>query len=344
MSSYPEHARPLCPVCQTEQIRQRGAKQCGKCGKNPHWSVDADREAATVVKGYEWAWAEWLRYIRASAERYTGPARRPAKVGRQKVLIASDLHIPFQDRAAVADLFTREANADLAIFAGDLYDAYAISRFLKYEQVPLETELAELTVFMEHASQTWPRVILLEGNHGLARFQKQLLDRLPAEMVKAVQFLAGGELSLLAACAKRFPNISIASTKVDRLRLDWFFQQGDLIVCHAEKFSVVPGSAMRKLEEWFSDQARSLHLAPWRVLMQAHTHQQFKCPWHGTERLLMETMCLSGLHGYQVQARVGGRPQVRGWITLEQIDGVTDPNSIRDFNWDLEQAFLGRAA
>jgi len=339
MSQYPEHARPLCPLCGTERIRQRGAKRCVKCARDPHWhDRDADN-SSQIAKGYEWAWAEWQRYVRASSERYTGPAKRPVKVGRQKILVASDLHIPFHERAAVADLFHLTADADLAIFAGDLQDSYAISKFRKYEHVPLETELAELTLFLEQASQTWPRVLLLEGNHGLARFQKQLLDRLPEEMIKAVQFLAGGNLSLLAACARRFPNVSIAATKVGTHAVDWLYQQGDLVVCHAEKFSIVPGSAMRKLEEWLSDMSPSLGLAPFRVVLQAHTHQQSAFLWHGGERLLMETMCLSGLHGYQLEARCSGRPQARGWITLDQCDGVTDPNSIRAFNWDLEQGF-----
>ncbi|MDD5366958.1 MAG: metallophosphoesterase [Gallionellaceae bacterium] len=344
MSQYPEGKGPLCPLCGLERIKQRGAKRCQKCARDPHWHERDAEAAGQIAKGYEWAWAEWQRYIRAATDRYAGPAKRPVRIGRQKILVASDLHIPFQERAAVAEMFTAAADCDLAIFAGDLQDSYAISRFLKYEHVPLETELGELTVFLEHASQTWPRVILLEGNHGLARFQKQLLDRLPEEMIKAVQFLAGGNLSLLAACAKRFPNVSVGSTTVDRHRLDWLYQVGDLLVCHAEKFSIVPGSAMRKLEEWLTDMTRTLGLAPWRVVLQAHTHQHLKMPWHGTDRLLLETMCLSGLHGYQIQARIGGRPQQRGWITLEQVDGVTDPNSVRDFNWDLEQAFREHAA
>jgi hypothetical protein len=34
-------------------------------------------------------------------------------------------------------------------------------------------------------------------------------------------------------------------------------------------------------------------------------------------------------HGYQLQAKIMGRPQRTGYVLLEQTSGVTDINSVR---------------
>lgn len=326
-TSLPEHLQPTCTVCNRNKIKAKGSKQCAQCRFHPGWHLPkpetADLPAPTY---YEDAWAEWRRWIGAAHERYTGPAsRQPGS--RQKILIASDPHCPFQDKQYVAEMFEDTRDCDLAIFAGDIMDSYGLSRFLKYEQVPIEAEVAEVTTFLEQASQQYPRVILLEGNHGQARLEKQLLA-LDRQLLNAIRILSGGNLSLLRAAASRFENVEIASTQVGRHRMDWLVQIGDLVVCHAEKFSIVPGSAMRKVEEWLADQERALNLAPWRVVAQAHTHQLGLFPWHA-DKLLIETGCLCTVHGYQLTARIGGRPQRRGWWTLEQVDGWTDYDSIR---------------
>jgi Icc-related predicted phosphoesterase len=337
-TSLPEHLQPTCPVCGRNKIKAKGSKQCAQCRFHPGWFLpkveptaiqppnESQSAAIQPVPYYETAWAEWRRWIGAAHERYTAPADRPPGA-RQKILIASDLHCPFQDKQYVAEMFADTTDCDVAIFAGDLMDSYGLSRFLKYEQVPIETEVAEVTTFLEQASQQYPRVILLEGNHGNARLEKQLLA-LDRQLVNAIRILTGGNLSLLRAAASRFENVELGVTQVGRHRMDWLVQVGDLIVTHAEKFSIVPGSAMRKVEEWLADQERTLDLQPWRVVAQAHTHQLGMFPWHA-DKLLLETGCLCETHGYQLTARIGGRPQRRGWWTLEQQDGWTDYDSIR---------------
>ena len=60
-----------------------------------------------------------------------------------------------------------------------------------------------------------------------------------------------------------------------------------------------------------------------------------KFPW-GADKLLLETGCLCLTQGYMTSARVGGRPQRRGYCYLSQDlrDGawVTDLNSV-DWHW-----------
>lgn len=263
------------------------------------------------------------------------PAVKPPKwqaKARQRIVIASDFHAPFHCPEAVAELITREAaTTDTLVVNGDLMDFYSISRFVKYEHVPIEQELAATDALLAQLAGAFKDVLIVSGNHDAPRFEKQLRGILTPEMMHVIEFLTGGNLSVIHALAKRYSNVRFSPIHVDRFKVTWAAQVGDLICAHAEKYSKVPGSALRGIDEWFTDQDHALGLQPWRVLVQAHTHQLGAFPWKA-DRLLVEGGAMCQLHGYQLTARIAGRPQRRGYVTLEQRDGVTDLNSVR-FVW-----------
>jgi hypothetical protein len=147
-------------------------------------------------------------------------------------------------------------------------------------------------------------------------------------MCHVIEFLTGGNLSVLRVIAKRYPNVRFADTQIGRFHAGWYLQHGDIITAHAEKYSRVPGAALRGIEEWFTDQEATLGLKPWRVLIQAHTHQLGMFPWRA-DKLLVEGGSMCQTHGYQLQAKIMGRPQRTGYVLLEQTSGVTDINSVR---------------
>jgi predicted phosphodiesterase len=250
----------------------------------------------------------------------------------QRIVIAGDFHAPFHDPEAVATLIAREKDVtDTLIVSGDLMDFYSISRFLKYEHVPIEQEIAATDALLGHLSAAFPDVLIVSGNHDSARFEKQLRAMLAPEMMHVIELLTGGNLSVIHMLAKRYPNVRFAPKQAGHFKLDWLTQVGDLIVTHAEKFSRVPGSAVRAIEEGLSDFEHVYGLESWRVLVQAHTHAFSQIPWH-SDKMLCEggAMCLT--HGYQLTARMGGRPQRIGYTTLTQINGKTDVNSVK-FHW-----------
>jgi len=250
----------------------------------------------------------------------------------QRIAIISDLHEPFCDRDALASFIAAEADkTDLLIVNGDLMDFYGVSRFLKYETVPIEQEIAATDATLSRLAAEFPDVLVVDGNHDAPRFEKNLRALLSPEMMHVVEFLAGGNLSVVKALAKRHKNVRFAPLKVGRFSLGWMAQIGDLVVTHAEKYSRVPSAALRSIDEWMTDQHHTLGLDDWRVLVQAHTHQGGVFPWKA-DRLLVECGCLCETHGYQLTAKIGGRPQRRGYVTLTQYDGVTDMNSVR-FVW-----------
>lgn len=306
--------------------------------------ITLEEEAPTLPVGlpYEREWRVWQQTIGALQDRYQGPCKRPARIGRLKIVVISDLHAPFHDTAALAHICTAEADADICVVLGDLGDGYSLSRFIKYEHVSYEQELAAVTHLLERFSETWPLVRLIEGNHDSARLEKRLRDQLPQDFITAILAMTGGTLSPLVALARKLPNVEVAGhTTAGGRSVPWLAQIGDCLFCHAEKFSKVPGSALRGLEEWLTDMEVHLGLQPWRVVIQAHTHQLSWMPW-GADKLLVECGCVCTLPGYAVGARISGRPQRTGYVTLEQVDGVTNLDSVR-VHW-LDHRSVNHAA
>lgn len=278
-----------------------------------------------VVKRH---WQDWVRTVGQVHEFYRRARPARAAKDREKILVIPDLHVPFQHREAIAEMLRRDGDADRAVVMGDVGDAFALSRFVKYEHVPYQEEIVALVQMFEMLSGAFPRVDLIAGNHDGLRLEKMLRVSLDQDFMAAVKFLTGGILSPVDAIAMKFKNVHLSGHKVERHNLRWFTQIGDALFLHAETFSRVPGAALRRIEEWLTDMERTLHLQPWRVIVQAHTHQLALFPWL-SDKLMVECGCLSQTHGYQLSAKVGGRPQRLGYVVLEQVRGVTDINSVR---------------
>lgn len=285
----------------------------------------------------------WRRLDEAIGRAVRPPKPPPPAGTQERLVIAGDLHAPFHEPDAVAHLIAEEGGgkSHTLILNGDIQDFYAISRFAKYERVTIEQELAAVDALLGQFSAAFPRVVIVCGNHDRPRFERQLRTVLSQDMVEVVEFLTGGQLDPIAMLARRYPNIEMARHSVGRHNVGWFYQHGDLLCAHAEKFSRVPGTALRALHEWFEERRQTLQLEPWRVLVQAHTHQFSMIPWM-SDALLVEGGCLCQTHGYQLDAKVAGRPQRRGYVTLEQVRGRTQLDSVKFVWWDARRAQEGR--
>jgi hypothetical protein len=261
------------------------------------------------------------------------PAPKPPKARKShriKTVAASDLHCPFLEHEAVALMIERDLrDADRLVLNGDLFDLYSASRFPKHERVPFESEVASLDAFLATVAAIVPEVIISEGNHD-ARLDRQVRAALPLDIVEALEWLAGGSLNPVRALAARYPNVRLEHMKYAGAGVGWAMQVDDLIFCHAERYSKVPGAVTRALDEWFTDHEHELDLRHWRVLLQAHTHTLSRIPWKA-DRLLMETGCLCKPMAYQAGAKAVGRGQRRGYVTLITEDGETDVNTVRDW-------------
>jgi hypothetical protein len=256
---YAPGTEPICPICNVTPLRNKGSQICHPCWAQQQ-REDAERrraEKATApgtrepLTSYDEARALWERSIGLSVNRYKGPAKPRKDDGAQRILVLSDVHAPFHDKAVLADCIAENrGKVDLCVVSGDLSDCYSVSRFIKYESVGFSQEWAEVQIVLEALSEAFPRVRVVIGNHD-ARLEKQLLERCSADIVEAVRWMTGGTLCPMSMLCKRYENVEVVPhVTPEGHRLDWLTTIGDAIMLHAEKYSRVPASALRGIDEW----------------------------------------------------------------------------------------------
>jgi hypothetical protein len=311
------------------QITRKGATTCRACYDEFRASVKVP-ELREPVTSFDDAWQRWQRAVGMAKDRYKGPKAKRKGI-TQKILVVPDVHAPFHEEGMFAEMLQREADADKVICIGDLSDSYALSTFTHYRRVSFAEEWASVTLVMQALSEAFPEVEMVIGNHD-ARLEKRLRERLSEDMVDAVRYLSGGILCPITALARRFPNVTVANHRVPGGdSVDWFTTCGDAWLGHPEKYSRVPGAALRFVEEWISDNEHTLGLQRYKLLVLGHTHAYSQFLWRSGQ-MLIECGCLAQQQGYMLKPKIGGRPQRRGYVTFNQTDGITDLNSVR-FVW-----------
>lgn len=327
----------------TVQSRWTAARARGWSLNDPRLGLSIAASLADdgpIIATYEDAWQRWRQHVRMARDRYRGPAKpRAVADGFKRYLVLNDIHAPFHEPAMVAAAIERErGRVDECVVVGDLSDSYALSKFVRYEQRPYREEWVALTLLMQQLSEAFPRVKVVIGNHD-ARLERQLRTHLSEDLVESVRYMADGVLCPITALARKLPNVEVAHHETPSgHEVDWFLAVGDAWLGHPEKYSKVPGSALRAVEEWLLDKEEELGLGRYRLIGLAHTHQYGAFPWR-SKTLLIELGCLCTTQGYQVTPRIGGRPQRRGYTVFEQTNGRTDLNSVR-FHWfDQDDAF-----
>ena len=145
----------------------------------------------------------------------------------RRIVVAGDFHAPFHDPEVVATLIAEEGpKTDTLIVSGDLMDFYSISRFLKYEHIPIEQEIAGADALLGQLSHAFADVVLVEGNHDAPRFEKQLRSLVSLDMMHVIELLTGGNLSVIKMLAKRYPNVRFAPQPAGNHSLGWMTQMG----------------------------------------------------------------------------------------------------------------------
>ena len=279
---------------------------------------------------YDRAWALWLDHIGASRDTYEGPAKPRKRGKRRRIVAAGDFHIPFHSRSAVAALVAKEAkHTDTLLIGGDFGDAYAASVYTKYQSVGFEAEHAEKTAVLQGLSQAFPEIIWLKGSNHSDRYEKRLRESLSRDVLSAVMEMTGGVLNPELALARRYPNIKVQCWKTPSgSEVDWLTVIGDVAFSHAERYSRVPGNALRAVEEWLDDFSGHLGLPEIRAVVQFHTHVMSLIPWR-SGMLLVEPGAMCEMQDYQLRSKISGRPQRLGYVSMELEDGKLDVNSVR---------------
>lgn len=278
-----------------------------------------------AVSAYQ-AWIGWR--IRPAIPERRG---RPPKI--QRIVAASDFHIPFHSKQALAALIAEEADrADVLVINGDLADCWATSRWPKQKRdTDPRSEYLETQAVLNVLSERFRNIVLVGGNHD-SRPRKYLADRLPPDVMDYLHLTAAGALNPLSLMAGPLKNVSIAPTiTVGNATFDFLYQAGDCVFAHAESYSKIPNrAASGPVLQWLKSFAEPQGIvSPFTTVVQAHTHQA------GTVHadfgvLAIENGCMCPTQGYQSDAKIRStRPPVLGWTVIIQETGVTNHRESR---------------
>lgn len=248
--------------------------------------------------------------------------------GVEKVLVLSDLHIPFQ-REDVLDIIEKHKDEiTVLVLGGDIIDCYAISSFPVLEPKPLVEEMAECHKFLKQVQDIIPDVtkILIKGNHEL-RYEKYLIK-------------AGSELNklhsdnILKEVVKGFEHNDRANGKVTTYAPldyevidDWFVKVNDMIVCHPLSFSRVAAKTSQMALDYFVERGYDFN-----VCLIAHTHKMSSC-WKYA-KYAVEIGCLCKPQPYANKGKLTYTQQLCGYHLAVFKDGKYDINESRNYYLD----------
>lgn len=251
-----------------------------------------------------------------------------ANDGIEKVLVISDLHIPFQRDDIMNIILKHRDEVTTIVFGGDIVDCYAISSFKPLEPKPLVEEMVECHRFLKAVQDITPNIrkILIKGNH-CARFEKYLAK-------------AGSELNklhsdnILCEIVKgfmhndRFNGVVNTYIPLDYEVIDdWYCQVNDLIVCHPLNFSRIAAKTSEMALNYFVERGYDFN-----ACLVAHTHKQSSCWKYG--KYAVEIGCLCKPRPYANKGRLTYTQQLCGYHLAVFKDGKYDFNESKQYVLD----------
>ena len=208
-------------------------------------------------------------------------AKYTLPTANKRVLILSDIHIPYHDEDALEHAlnFGLENNVDTILINGDLIDMYHCSSFEKDPRVRgISYELDLTRAFFEQLRELFPnqKIIFKLGNHE-ARWERFLKIKAP-ELLDIHMFKLDEVLGL-------------NKWNIDFLENDVLIEIADLLVLHGHETGKSFGSAVNP--------ARSLFNKIHRKSLAGHNHQTSEFLQNQTGKETIEvysTGCLCELH------------------------------------------------
>lgn len=267
------------------------------------------------------------------------PQPRP-ECGVRKILVLSDLHIPFHHVEMIDWAITRESDADELVLLGDIWDMYAASRFVKNRGIDVVEELEigyELLLgWLSH----YERVVVVLGNHDLrptrlvAREHPEVLPLVfnPLDYVR-YQLIAQGRQDLLERLVQ--PSYPVRGSHPDRpVSTECLYLVGDAVLGHFEVSRKGPANTVWRLAmEWLPVWGPLVGAVDVRVLVQGHVHRLSKSLYG--KLTIIESGCCSHVLDYTIHSPLAYGPPGLGYVVLYQQDGCTDVNRSGYFVYDI---------
>lgn len=259
-----------------------------------------------------------------------------------KIVVLSDIHEPYGFHKVFKEIEDNHKDAGTLILAGDVFDYYSKSRYRKNREQSFASELRAGFLRLQWCATHFRRVKALKGNHD-NRPEKKMADILGED----IELMIMTEQDLFGFMASFFDNIEMAGIDLQLLSADGknvpckvshIHQHGDIIFTHGERSSVQNTSLMENLSKYLGRWKHFLGLRDYRVIAQAHNHQEMRLT-KGTERWFQMPTASNpysvGME-YILSPSMKGEPPALGYTIFHQTNGVTDYN--RSHNYIVEEA------
>lgn len=300
-----------------EDVRKRYGENKFKIGPNPNIPNDFS------FMSYEEAYKSLCQYTGKISK-----VKIPIKENKieKKILVISDLHIPFHNEQAIVQAVSEHKDADCLVIAGDFLDCYSISRFTKEKYVPLKEELVKAQVILNYLASMFPEIHIISGNH-TDRPRKYFEQRISPDLMFLVQY------DLLGLISKDLPNVRIVNDHYSFplnngvADIAHFTKIGkDFVVGHFERSSIVPTKVAHTAYNWLRAWEYYFPLGEIKLYLQGHTHRLSKTPLNHGEPVIGESGCMSKVQDYAIRADAKYRPHLVGYWVVYQNDEKTDLN------------------
>ena len=226
----------------------------------------------------------------------------------EKVLVLSDLHIPFHKDKEIIDIVKEHSNVDLIILAGDILDCFSVSTFPKEMHIPLYEELKIASSVLKKIDKLTPNTkkIVFRGNHEfrfkryLAKFQSEFSPLVSDDILEILK--NGFTYRDFMNNKRAIPPLSDNYEVID----SWYYIYKDLVLAHPTNFSKIPMRTCVSTYDYFKNQGIDFN-----ALAIGHTHKAGSLIHGGT--LLCELGCLCEQMDYANNGNVNYTPQTNGY-------------------------------
>lgn len=226
----------------------------------------------------------------------------------ERVLVLSDLHIPFHKEEDIINIVKKHSNVSTIIFAGDILDCFSVSTFPKEMHIPLYEELKTASAFLRRIDRLTPNTkkIIFRGNHEfrfkryLAKFQSEFSPLVSDDVLEIIKngFTYRDYRNVKRTAEPLSDNYEVIDS--------WYYIYKDLVLAHPTNFSKIPMRTCVSAYDYFKNQG-----VDFNALAIGHTHKAGTLIHGGT--LLCELGCLCRQMDYANNGNVNYTPQTNGY-------------------------------
>ena len=226
----------------------------------------------------------------------------------ERVLVLSDLHIPFHKEEDIISIIKKHSNVSTIIFAGDILDCFSVSTFPKEMHIPLHEELKTASAFLRRIDRLTPNTkkIIFRGNHEfrfkryLAKFQSEFSPLVSDDVLEIIKngFTYRNYLNNKRTVEPLSDNYEVIDS--------WYYIYKDLVLAHPTNFSKIPMRTSVSTYDYFKNQG-----VDFNAIAIGHTHKAGTLIHGGT--LLCELGCLCKQMDYANNGNVNYTPQTNGY-------------------------------